>query len=127
MSDPDTNLWRAASRAATTLQLSPPVAVRRAPLSIVALTHGDLVIEFLYAPPEWHVELLLTYQPDPTIRIGLPELVRDATIRDWMDSHRPTSPITIDAEIEWFTKLLLEPCADVLRQPAKFFARFTSQ
>jgi hypothetical protein len=83
-----------------------------------------MTIDFLYGPPEFHVEMFLAHHRYPRSRVGLPELIQYPPVRAWMTSHRFQPPTSIASEVRYFGELLLGSCTEAFTAADSFFARF---
>jgi hypothetical protein len=122
--DATTVLRQAVSELAETIQFKPITIASESPISAAQLTNGTLTIDFLYGPPEFHVEILLSKHHHPHARLGLSQLIQLPSIMEWATSHRLKPPATIVSEVRWLGDLLLGPCAEVFTDVDSFFARF---
>jgi hypothetical protein len=124
MAEASATLLRATSRLATTLRFESVGLTCEFPIASTRLTDGCITIEFLYGPPEFHVEMFLSHNRHPDLRLSLAELIRHRPIRAWMNSHCLQPPGGIESEVSCFGELLLRPCAEAFTAPHSFFKRF---
>ena len=104
--------------------------ISESPIAATRVDAGDVLIDFLYGPSEFRVELVLSHRHYPGRRLGLPELVQYSPIRAWMEARaanlRVTSQNPIETEMCYFTEFLQGPCAEAFAAPSSFFNRFSS-
>ena len=124
MAEASATLLRATSRLATTLHFESVGLTSEFPIAATRLTDGCITIEFLYGPSEFHVEMLLSHNRRPDLRLSLSELIQHSPIQAWMNGHRLQPPGGIESEVSWFGELLLGPCAEAFTAPDSFFKRF---
>lgn len=95
---------------------------------IVRLSSHELVIDFLYGPPEFHIEMALRDPVRPDGRaVSLGDLFSVPSVRQWAESHRLTSATgkpSITYELEWHCKLLVDTCGELFTSPAEFLQRY---
>lgn len=115
---------------ATTLGFQSASLTSEFPIAATRLTDGDITIEFLYGPSEFHVEMLLSHRRHPNSRLSLSELIQHPPIREWMQAWATDRPATsenrIESEVGYFTEFLRGPCAEAFTAPDSFFNRFPS-
>jgi hypothetical protein len=130
MADSSATLLRAASGLATTLGFESASLTSEFPIAAARLTDGDITVEFLYGPSEFHVEMFLSHRRYPKSRLGLSELIQHPPILAWMQAwatNRPAASANrIESEVSYFSELLCGPCAEAFTAPEAFFNRFPS-
>ena len=86
------------------------------------------MIEFLYGPSEFHVEMFLSHRRHPNSRLSLSDLIQHPPIRAWMQesaaNRQATSQNRIESEVGYFTEFLRGPCAEAFTAPDSFFNHF---
>lgn len=73
--------------------------------SYVYYKRRDTVVEFIYGPSDWDVEMLIT---TPTRKLALKDLLQIPAIADWFANNRYKSANGRNAadELHWFVELL---------------------
>jgi len=76
----------------------------------VSFDVGNGVVEFLYAPPEFHVEIFVSVNnsDDVLTRYDLAKLMTNDDVRSWVIENRPdmSHGDIVKAEVDWFVLLL---------------------
>ena len=109
--------------------LQNPILRSSAPLYVIEITKPDMSIklDFLYGPPEFHLEMILVYNPNKMneARYGLAELFRNISIKKWVYDQKfepmDNGKALFEQEAEWYCKMLTETCKKAFENPADFF------
>jgi hypothetical protein len=126
-------LLTALTGVATRWGLAKPSVCSDYPIESAArLTKGVLEIDFLYGPPEFHVEFALRDKTASNQHaVGLGDLFGDTSIRQWCEAHSPRASITIvdnrrtiTEQVNWYCHLLEETCGPLFTDPSSFMAKF---
>lgn len=117
-------LLSAASELGATLGLKSVAIASESPVAKARLTNGSVTVDFLYGPPEFHVEIFLSHARFPNRRLGLDRLVGHPPVLAWMTARRPQVPLTIGSAMAYYGDFLRDPCSDLFNAPARFFAAF---
>jgi len=76
----------------------------------VSFDVGNGMIEFLYGPPEFHVEIFVSVKNDDDVltRYDLAKLMTNDDVKSWVIENRPdmSHGDRVKAEVDWFVLLL---------------------
>lgn len=81
-------------------------------LARVSFDVGNGIVEFLYGPPEFHVEIFISVNDgnDVLTRYDLAKLMTNNDVKNWVIENRPdmSHGNRVKAEVDWFILLLKE-------------------
>lgn len=128
MAEASAVLLRATSRLAVKLRFESVRLTSESPFAAAHLANSCLTIEFLYGPPDFHVEMFLSHHRRPNSRLSLSKLIEYPPVRAWLEArpsgHEPHRATRIESEVDEYGELLSGPCAEVFTAPERFFSRF---
>lgn len=96
------------------LRLDAPVFNKQGYLTIAQFIASEGTVEFLFGPPEYHVEINIECFANGS-KWGLPELIKLTRVDNWFQSYQSQveGQSGVEAEVEWLFRLLLEGLKEI--------------